>query len=304
MPSVFYSYAQTAAQEFNQLFRESNVFDNPKNWRDIARMVRYLGSQDSLILDYFAGSGTTGHAVINLNREDGGNRKYILVEMGEYFGTVLKPRILKAIYSSDWKDGKPVSREGVSQIVKVLTLESYEDTLNNLELRRDPARQTLFDAEPAAHADYLVSYMLDLDTQGSSSLLNLRGLERPFDYGLNITQGGETVRRAVDLVETFNYLLGLCVERVLAEGGIRTVEGTDPSGARVLVIWRTLADCDDAALSAFFLARRAHTDDARYDRIYVNGDNTLARHRREGDGWQLLPTEEAFKRLMFDTPED
>jgi adenine-specific DNA-methyltransferase len=67
-----------------------------------------------VILDFFAGSGTTGHAVIDLNREDGGGRKYILVEMGEYFETVLKPRILKVIYSKDWKDGKPVSREGTS----------------------------------------------------------------------------------------------------------------------------------------------------------------------------------------------
>ncbi len=187
--------------------------------------------------------------------------------------------------------------------MKVITLESYEDTLNNLALRRDPARQALFDALPAAHEDYLVSYLLDLDTQDSPSLLDLRGLERPFDYTLNITQGGETARRAVDLVETFNYLLGLRVERVLAEDGLRTVEGTDPSGARVLVIWRTLPDCDDAALETFFLARRARTDDAAYEHIYVNGDNTLARHRREGDRWEVLPIEEEFARRMFDTTE-
>jgi hypothetical protein len=59
---------------------------------------------DALIMDYFAGSGTTAHAVINLNREDGGRRKYILVEMGEYFDTVLVPRIKKVAYSKDWKD--------------------------------------------------------------------------------------------------------------------------------------------------------------------------------------------------------
>src|SRR5690606_7799944 len=63
------------------------------------------------ILDYFAGSGTTGHAVINLNREDGGDRKFILVEMGAYFHTVLKPRIAKVIYSPDWKDGKAQSHD-------------------------------------------------------------------------------------------------------------------------------------------------------------------------------------------------
>src|SRR5206468_2587801 len=93
MPSVFYSYAQTAAQEFDVMFSGARVFDNPKNWRDLFRIFQYLGDKGSLIADYFAGSGTTAHAVITLNREDDGKRKYILAEMGEYFHTVLKPRI-------------------------------------------------------------------------------------------------------------------------------------------------------------------------------------------------------------------
>jgi len=63
---------------------------------------------NSICLDFFAGSGTTAHAVINLNREDGGRRKYILVEMGQYFDTVLKPRIQKVVYADTWKNGKPV----------------------------------------------------------------------------------------------------------------------------------------------------------------------------------------------------
>jgi adenine-specific DNA-methyltransferase len=58
-------------------------------------------------LDYFAGSGTTGHAVINLEPQDGGRRKFILVEMGDYFDTVLLPRIKKVTFTPEWKDGKP-----------------------------------------------------------------------------------------------------------------------------------------------------------------------------------------------------
>ena len=88
------------------------------------------GSGD-MVLDYFAGSGTTAHAVINLNRKDGGKRKYILVEMGDYFHTVLLPRIKKVIYSKDWKDGKPVSREGSSHFLKYYALEHYEETLRH-----------------------------------------------------------------------------------------------------------------------------------------------------------------------------
>ena len=90
-----------------------------------------LLNEDGIILDYFAGSGTSAHATINLNREDGENRKYVLIEMGDYFHTVLVPRIKKIIYSKDWKDGKPVSRAGVSHFLKYYTLEQYEETLRN-----------------------------------------------------------------------------------------------------------------------------------------------------------------------------
>ncbi len=86
---------------------------------------------DGVALDYFAGSGTTGHAIINLNKDDGGNRKYVLVEMGDYFHTVLLPRLKKIVYSKDWKDRKPVSHEGSSHFLKYYTLEQYEETLRN-----------------------------------------------------------------------------------------------------------------------------------------------------------------------------
>lgn len=97
-----------------------------------------------LFLDYFAGSGTTAHAVINLNREDSNKRKYILIEQGSYLNTVIKPRIQKVIYSEKWADGNPVLSDntlptnpynGISHCLKVIKLESYEDTLNNLELK-------------------------------------------------------------------------------------------------------------------------------------------------------------------------
>jgi adenine-specific DNA-methyltransferase len=225
--------------------------------------------------------------------------------MGEYFDTVLKPRILKASYSKDWKDGKPVSREGVPQLIKYLTLESYEDTLNNLELRPTDAQQRLLDTEPAVREDYLLRYMLDFEARGSASLLDLKGLEDPFNYQLLVTQGGESRAVTVDLPETFSLLLGLRVARVAMTDGFLTVEGLDPDDARVLVIWRTLRGADrraaDAALDAFFIARgyRDRPAEAALDRVYVNGDNTLANLARAGDRWRVLLTEEAFQALMF-----
>jgi adenine-specific DNA-methyltransferase len=112
-------------------------------------IVGVATNETGVILDFFAGSGTTGHAVINLNRNGNSRRKYILVEQGEYFDTVTKPRIQKVVYSADWKDGKATApHTGISHAFKVLRLESYEDTLNNLHLTRNQAQQSLLESLP------------------------------------------------------------------------------------------------------------------------------------------------------------
>ena len=128
---------------------------------------------DSKVLDYFAGSGTTGHAVINLNREDDGKRKFILVEVGQYFDTVLLPRIKKVTFSPEWKDGKPkrmATQEDADRsprIIKYLRLESYEDSLNNIGFDDSAGQQAMkFD-------DYLLNYMLQWETKRSETLLNV-----------------------------------------------------------------------------------------------------------------------------------
>ena len=91
-----------------------------------------------IVIDYFAGSGTTAHAVMNSNWHDHGTRKYILVEMGQYFESATKLRVKKAAYAVDiksWRNKKPLERNcGVSQIIKYMSLESYEDVLSNIEL--------------------------------------------------------------------------------------------------------------------------------------------------------------------------
>ena len=129
----------------------NKLFDYPKSIFAVIDALTIGSDNKSLVLDYFAGSGTTAHATIALNREDNGNRKYILVEQGEYFDTVIKPRIQKVVYSADWKEGKPTNPEsGISHCLKVVKLESYQDTLNNLELVRKGAQQTLLAEQQAS----------------------------------------------------------------------------------------------------------------------------------------------------------
>ncbi|MEN3121170.1 site-specific DNA-methyltransferase [Janibacter sp. LM] len=82
MRSVNFSYAQTAAVEFHALMG-GRVFDNPKNWRDLRRLVSYLTGPDDIVLDFFAGSASTGHAVMDLNATEGSQRRFILVQLDE-----------------------------------------------------------------------------------------------------------------------------------------------------------------------------------------------------------------------------
>ncbi len=83
--SVHFSYAQTIAQEFNKMFDGVRIFENPKSVNDIKKLVEYITAKDDedIILDFFSGSATTAHAVMQLNAEDGGNRRFILVQLPE-----------------------------------------------------------------------------------------------------------------------------------------------------------------------------------------------------------------------------
>jgi len=197
------------------------LFDFPKSINLVKKCVYLSTINDdrSIVLDYFGGSGTTAHAVININKEDGGHRKYVLVEMGNHFDDVLKPRVQKIIYASEWKDGKPVVRQsGISQCVKYIRLESYEDTLNNLRFEENVQRKRLLEENDRLREDYVLRYMLDVETKGSQSLLNIDAFARPDAYSMEIKKPGSDSSSVVnvDLLETFNYLIGLRIEHYAA----------------------------------------------------------------------------------------
>jgi adenine-specific DNA-methyltransferase len=98
MPSVIYKQSQIAVKYLRDLMGEK-VFNNPKDHEVIARIIRYCTSQDEgdIILDSFAGSGTTAQAVLALNAEDGGNRRFILVEQEEYAVSLTAERVRRVI---------------------------------------------------------------------------------------------------------------------------------------------------------------------------------------------------------------
>lgn len=282
----------------------TNIFSYPKSIYAVMDTLKIMSNPVDILIDYFAGSGTTAHAVINLNREDNGNRKYILVEMGQYFDTVLKPRIQKVIYSKDWKDGKPVSREGSSHMFKYMKLESYEDTLDNLIIKRTPQQElALNELSSETKEGYMLRYFLDVETRGSDSLLNIDKFSDPFNYTLRIRQDNELQEQKIDLVETFNYLIGLYVEQTEVIRGFKVIRGRLRTGEKTLVIWRNTNEKDNDALNEFFLKQGYNTLDFEFDRIYVNGDNNLENLKVDEDKWKVVMIEEEFKKRMFDVRE-
>lgn len=270
---------------------------------------------NNLVLDYFAGSGTTAHATIALNRADNGKRKYILVEQGEYFDTVIKPRIKKVVYSADWKDGKPTNPEsGISHCLKIVKLESYEDTLNNLELVRKGAQQNLLNEQQAstraedqkAYSDYLMHYMLELESK--DSLLNVKDFLKPFSYQMNITtdSAGVFERKNIDLVETFNYLIGMNVQEAdyQLDKGYVQITGKLRTGEFTTVLWRDCEKIGYAELDKLLAKLKINPNDGEYQLIYINGDHNVASKytTKEGEEKQLKvrSIEQTFLKNMFE----
>ena len=93
---------QSAAEELKAIF-QGKVFDTPKPKELIQKIISIVCDKDSVVLDSFAGSGTTAHAVLNMNKADGGNRKFILIEMMDYADSITAERVKRVIdgYTQD-----------------------------------------------------------------------------------------------------------------------------------------------------------------------------------------------------------
>ena len=262
------------------------------------RLIKMLSTEGDIILDPFAGSATIVHAAINT----ADHHKYMAIQSDySYFNDKTKRRSENVVYSSEWKLDKPVSRQGISQCFKYMRLEQYEDTLNNLKIKEQQTTAQ-FDEGSSIKESYMLEYMLDVETR--DSLLNLKMFENPFAITLKTTKDNELVDTEVDMVETFNYLIGLNVETEdwYREENICVVQGhTHRDNLHTLVIWRNCKEIDNEQLNQFFERMNFRTRDSEFDLIYVNGDNLLPNLRRDEDNWKVVLIEEEFTKRMFET---
>jgi adenine-specific DNA-methyltransferase len=192
--------------------------------------------QESLVLDYFAGSGTTGHAVMKLNAEDDGRRRFILVEMGAYFDDVLLERIRRVMYSFAWKDGAPAMDEagGYQGLVRYQRIEQYEDVLNRL--------QPEVEARPEGEAGAVpLRYLFRPEEQTVRQTLDLA---RPFANTATYGKTNETA--TLDLLATYCYLRGYRVKQQRRFDRNGRVYRAVQSGRHLVVFRRIDAGEDDA----------------------------------------------------------
>jgi adenine-specific DNA-methyltransferase len=284
------------------------VLNTVKPTRLIQRVMQLNTDSEkpAWVMDFFAGSGTTGHAVIKANRQDGGQRKFILVEMGDYFEKITLQRVIRTMYTPDWKAVTPINEpvwEGLSDetilpdwvhrspsLVKIIHTESFEDSLNALELPAERAMR-LTGQQRFFFNDEL-HYIFGALEDESLVMLNTEALEHPFDYKLRVLTPAGVHTLDVDLVETANLLLGLRVRQMheLYDNNRRYViiearKGTD----EVLVVWRNVAELDPARERDFI---REHFNLENYNIVYTNADSAIAK------GEQVL--DKAFRTRMLE----
>lgn len=250
------------------------------------RIIQISTNEGDYVLDYFAGSGTTQSVAHKLNR------KWIGVEMGKYFDFYTKNRLKKVLANKHTGITKKHKIPYKGGLFKYIELESYEDVLNNLRLNTS-ANQSSMLTNKDFNDEYMLNYMLDVESRGS--LLNIEAFQNPFNYKLNITRDNESQETIIDLVETFNYLIGLHVNTIQTIKGFKVITGvTNDRKEETLVIWRNTVEKSNADLNDFFSKMEFSTRDTEFDRIYVNGDNHLENLKIGDEKWKVVLIEEVF----------
>jgi len=224
--------------------------------------------------------------------------------MGDHFETVILPRMKKVLaYDksgiSKEKDVKEKYNEKTAGgFFKYHYLEQYEDTLHNIEFPQEERAQKMLEFfSEEAKSEYLMKYMLKFETEESPSLLNFSAFENPFEYKLKIISNGNGEEIVdVDLVETFNYLIGFkvnkykflkaCPERNEGTGRKYVFLFGERNNRRTAIVWRSFKNINlkkdkeiiDKELASF-----------NPDEIFINGDSFVKGYK---------PIESEFKTLM------
>ena len=265
----------------------------------LKRIIQSLTVEGETCMDFFLGSGTTAAVAHKLRR------KWIGVEMGDHFYTVILPRMKMVLFGEQSGISKDVKWSGGGAF-RYISLENYEDALSNVVLSN--RQRTLFEM---FGTEAFVKYSFDNDMSSiNSSLLS------PFSSKLNVIQDNDLKTVQINYSETFDLLLGIKIKQYLPSVyldqdykpvpskesiyRIASHNGIIPSGEKVLVIWRNVpASGLDLANRALEKAS-AHLNLDDYDIIFVNGDTPLSNITKA----RVLDSTIYFKHAMFNEGAD
>lgn len=254
MRSVHFSYAQTASQTFNAIFDNRRVFENPKSIDDIKKLVEYVTVKDDcdIILDFFSGSATTAHAVMQLNSEDGGNRRFIMVQLPEVCGE--KSEAFKAGYKNICEIGKERIRRAGKKILETLDRDKQPVDVGFKVFKLDTSNMKLWDDTPIEDGD-LATLFDRIDghidglkpDRGDEDLIFEILLKMGYPLSADLAAidvGGLTVYK-VD-----NGEMLICLQPGITAGHIEQMAALSPQ--KVVLAGHSLADSSTKA-NAFYL---------------------------------------------------
>ncbi|MFQ5752057.1 MAG: DNA methyltransferase [bacterium] len=162
----------------------------------LKRIIESLTNEYDFVLDYFVGSGTTAAVAQKMKR------KWVAIEMGDHFSQI-KLRLAQVLFGETSGISKEINWKG-GGCYKYCSIESYEDAINNLILSHDDIQQSLLNrtesgAEGGLKEQYLLQYMLNSETYGSQSLLNISAFKDPTAYKLKVKRPGSDESREVNV---------------------------------------------------------------------------------------------------------
>lgn len=267
--SIFVDFADGEV-ETKDMFGKSGVFLAPKHTDFVMRFIQQTTNANSLVIDCFGGSGSTAHAVIRSNDLDSGRRKFLTVEVNDYFKTLIVPRIKKAAASLNWSGGEAITLNGKGIAVRVQEIEQYSDTIENLVFEEQENQESL------RFENLAFSIQYRLNREARQLFQSVDHFRSPFGYSIKCAYGGgEAVDREVDLVESLIYLLGLDVARLYREDQGVVITGTDRRNRSVTVLFR---ECDQEGNEAWCKTKMAEHS---ADRFLTNAMPELAFERCE-----------------------
>jgi adenine-specific DNA-methyltransferase len=194
MKSVIFSYAQVASQQFDALFDGVKVFENPKSFTDIERLVSYFSDNGDIVLDFFAGSNTTMHGVIRANNGLG-ERTAIAVQIPQKIEATKKPSAANNALAMGFETISDIARDRIRRVLKTSENLSNRDGFRAYRLATSNIRRWagIEDATPEGYIQQMDAFADTLlPGWNAESVIWEVALREGFSLTATVTQIGDT----------------------------------------------------------------------------------------------------------------